>query len=204
MLKELLDGAKGQVSTAVIVAILAVVAILGVASLMMAVRKPVKPPAYTGEIEGRWVPELSDMGNISTTTTTDDTLRLANYSDKIQYRKGGGIIEVDGLINTLQLEYEETDSTTLADNIDPSSLSLVRTEPSGVVSSFSKVEIDANSISAEIPGDLEDVDIYFQMEQKSVGYPGAVAAAQLGKAHFEAVKAGDDDEFDLLLNAQFE
>jgi len=197
-------GGKGQISTAVIVAILAVVAILGVASLMMAVRKPRVPKRYTGEIEGRFLSEYSDMGAITTTTTTDDTLKLANYTDKIQYRKGGFIVEVDGLINTLQLEYEETDSATLADAIAPSALSLVKTDPAGVVSSWSKVGIDSNSVDAEIPGDLEDVDIYSQIEQKSVAYPGAVSEAQLGKIHLEAVKAGDDDEFDLLLRALFE
>jgi len=196
-------GKKGIGTVPLIVlAILGIIGILGATSMFMAAKPPVKPPAYTGEIEGYWVAKYSDMGNISTTTTTDDTLKMGNYTEAYQTRLAGFKTEVDGLINTLQYEYSEV-SGTLADNINPKSFEVVASDPQGKVTALSTVDIDDTSIDAKISGDLSDVDVTTQAEMKSINDPGAVATGDLGTMHVEAVKAGDDDEFDLNLRAAF-
>ena len=197
-------GKKGIGTTPLIVlAILGVIGILGATSMFMAAKRPAKPlRRYTGEIEGRWLSKYSDMGNISTTTVADDTLKMGNFTGAYQTRLAGSKIEVDGLISTLQFEYEE-ESGTLADNIDPKSFEVVASKPEGKVTTLSSVDISDNSIDAEISGDISNVDIITQAEQKSISDPGAVAEGDLGKMHVEAVKAGDNDELDLLLRAAF-
>jgi len=186
----------------VVLAILGIIGILGATSMFMAARPPAKPPAYTGEIEGLWIAKYSDMGNISTTTVTDDTLKMGNFTEAYQTRLAGFKTEVDGLISTLEYEYDEQ-AGTLADSINPKSFEVVASEPQGKVTALSAVDISETSIDAKISGDISNVEIFTQAEMKSINDPGAVAEGDLGKMHVEASKAGDDDEFDLLLRAAF-
>jgi len=105
-------GKKGIGTVPLIVlAILGIIGILGATSMFMAARRPARPPAYTGGIEGYWVADYSDLGNISTTTTTDDTLKMGNYTEAYQTRLAGFTTEVDGLINTLEYKYNEISGT---------------------------------------------------------------------------------------------